>query len=66
MQEETWVGDTLTFRLSALRQQASGVIDVREDHVQLEVQLPWLLHRFAEKAQSLIQARGKLLLENRN
>ncbi len=65
VQEETWEGDTLTFRLSALGQAASGVIDVREDHVQLEVQLPWLLHRIAEKAQSVIQARGKVLLENK-
>jgi hypothetical protein len=65
VQEETWVDDSLTFRLSALGQAASGVIDVREDHVQLEVQLPWLLHRIAEKAQGLIQNRGKLLLEKK-
>jgi hypothetical protein len=65
VQEETWVGDTLNFRISGLGQQASGVIDVREDHVQLEVQLPWLLHRFAEKAQGLIRKRGQLLLEKK-
>jgi len=33
VQEETWVGDNLTFRLTLLRQPASGVIYVREDHV---------------------------------
>lgn len=63
--EETWVADTLTFRLSALGQSASGIIDVREDHVQLEVELPWLLHQIAEKAQGLIRKRGQLLLENK-
>lgn len=65
VQEETWAGDTLTFRLSALGQAASGIIDVREDHVQLEVQLPWLLHQIAEKAQGLIRKRGQLLLQKK-
>ena len=65
VQEETWVGDSLTFRISALGQQASGVIDVREDNVQLEMQLPWLLHRIAEKAQGMIKSRGQLLLEQK-
>jgi hypothetical protein len=65
VQEEIWAGDTLTFRISALGQAASGIIDVREDHVQLEVQLPWLLARIAEKAQGLIRKRGQLLLEKK-
>ncbi len=41
--EETWSGDRLAFNLSALGQSAVGFIDVAEDHVRLEVQLPWLL-----------------------
>ncbi len=63
--EETWAGDSLAFRISALGQAASGTVDVREDHVLLEVQLPWLLARIAEKAQALIQRRGRLLLEKK-
>ncbi len=65
VQEETWTGDTLTFHITALGQAASGTIDVREDHVHLVVQLPWLLAQIAEKAQSLIQKRGRLLLEKK-
>lgn len=65
VQEETWVGDNLTFRISALGQTASGIIDVREDHVQMELQLPWLLHQIAVKAQGLIRKRGQLLLEKK-
>jgi hypothetical protein len=65
VEEETWVGDGLTFRISALRQSASGVIDVREDHVLMEVHLPWLLHQIAEKAQGLIRKRGQLLLDKK-
>ena len=30
--------------------------------MQLEIQLPWLLHRIAEKAQGMIKSRGQLLL----
>src|SRR4029079_6569383 len=66
VQEETWVDDSLTFRISALGQAASGVIDVREDHVQMELQLPWLLHQIVEKAQGLIRKRGQLLLEKKH
>jgi hypothetical protein len=65
VQEETWVGDSLTFRISALGQTASGVIDVHEDHVQMQLQLPWLLHQIAAKAQGLIRKRGQLLLEKK-
>ena len=65
VQEETWVGDNLTFRISAVGMQASGNIDVREDHVQMELQLPWLLHQIVEKAQGLIRKRGQLLLEKK-
>jgi hypothetical protein len=65
VQEETWVGDTLTFRITSLGQSASGVIEVQEDHAQLEIQLPWLLHRIAEKAQGMIRSRGQVLLEKK-
>ena len=65
VQEEVWAGDRLTFRISAIGQQAAGIIDVREDHVQLELQLPWLLHQIVDKAQGLIRRRGQLLLEKK-
>ena len=65
VQEETWAGDSLTFRISALGQLASGMINVREDHVMMELQLPWLLHQIVEKAQGLIRKRGQLLLEKK-
>jgi hypothetical protein len=65
VQEEVWRGDTLSFHLSALGQAASGTIDVHDDHVRLEVNLPWLLARIAEKAQGLIRKRGQLLLEKK-
>jgi hypothetical protein len=63
--EEIWAGDRLTFRVRALGQSAAGTVDVAEDHVRLEVTLPWLLQKFAEVAQATIRSRGKLLLEKK-
>jgi hypothetical protein len=54
------------FRVRALGQAASGHLDVADDHVRLEVTLPWLLQRFAEVAQAAIKNRGKLLLTKRS
>ena len=65
VEEETWTGDRMSFRVRALGQAASGHIDVADDHVQLEVTLPWLLQKFAELAQLAIKTRGKLLLEKK-
>jgi hypothetical protein len=60
--EERWQDDRMIFRIRALGQAASGHLDVADDHVRVEVTLPWLLQRFAEAAQVAIRNRGKLLL----
>jgi hypothetical protein len=60
--EESWEGDRMSFRVRALGQAAAGHLDVAEDHVRVEVTLPWLLQRFAEAAQAAITRRGNLLL----
>jgi hypothetical protein len=64
--EERWDGDRMIFRVRALGQAATGHVDVEEDHVRVEVTLPWLLQRFAEVAQATIKNRGKLLLTRRD
>src|SRR3954447_25483070 len=64
--EESWAGDRMTFRVRALGQAAAGHVDVEDDHVRVEVTLPWLLQRFAEAAQSAIKSRGNLLLTKRD
>jgi hypothetical protein len=65
VQEQVWMGDHLQFRLSALGQVASGTIDVADDHVRLEVTLPWLLAQLVEKIQPLIRREGALMLEKK-
>ena len=63
--EQRWAGDRLYFLVSALQQQASGTVDVADDHVRIEVALPWLLARLATNLQDVIARRGALLLEKK-
>ena len=63
--EERWEDNRMIFRVRALGQAAAGHVDVAEDHVRVEVVLPWLLQRFAEVAQAAIKNRGNLLLTKR-
>jgi hypothetical protein len=63
--EERWEENRMIFRVRALGQAASGHLDVADDHVRLEVTLPWLLQRFAEVAQVAIKNRANLLLIKR-
>ncbi|MGE3145092.1 MAG: polyhydroxyalkanoic acid system family protein [Pseudorhodoplanes sp.] len=67
--EETWTqengADRMAFRVRALGQAVSGTVDVREEDVQLELNLPLLLRVFAERATETIQRQGKLLLEKK-
>jgi hypothetical protein len=64
--EERWEDNRMIFRVRALGQAASGHLDVEDDHVRLEVTLPWLLQRFAQVAQVAIRNRGNLLLTKRS
>ena len=65
IEQETWTGDHLDFRVSALGQSAAGTLDVAEDHVRLEVTLPWLLGRFVETIVPAIRKQGTLMLEKK-
>ncbi|SRR5579884_870232 len=65
LEEEVWTGHHLQFRVSALGQVASGSIDVADEHVTLELVLPWLLGKLAEALQPLIRREGTLLLEKK-
>src|SRR5436190_24254350 len=64
--EERWEDNRMVFRVRALGQAASGHVDVADDHVKVEVVLPWLLQRFAEMAQAAIRSRGNLLLTKKS
>jgi Putative polyhydroxyalkanoic acid system protein (PHA_gran_rgn) len=63
--EERWEDNRMIFRVRALGQAAAGHVEVADDHVKMEVVLPWLLQRFAQAAQVAIRNRGNLLLTKR-
>ena len=63
--EEVWNGDCLTFRVRALGQSAGGTIEVADDHLRLEVSLPWLLAKLSERLAPAIRKEGALLLEKK-
>jgi hypothetical protein len=65
IEAENWNGDRLSFQLRALGQSASGVIDVLDDHLRLEVSLPWLLAKISERLIPAIRKEGTLLLEKK-
>ena len=58
-----WAGDHLDFQASLLGQSTTGTVDVAEDHVRLELQLPWVLAMLADKAKALVKRQGQLMLE---
>jgi hypothetical protein len=63
--EQKWAGDHLDFSVRIFGQNTSGMLDVADEHVHLELQLPWGLGLLAQKAKGMIQERGKLLLEKK-
>ncbi len=60
---DAWAGDHLDFQARLLGQSATGSVDVADDHVRLEVQLPWALAMLADKAKTLVERRGQRMLE---
>jgi hypothetical protein len=65
VEQETWEGDTLRFRMRALGQAASGSIEVLEDAIQIEVALPWLLAKAAKRFLPILRKEAALLLEKK-
>lgn len=63
MEQETWRGDTLFFRMRALGQTSAGSIEVLEDALRIEVSLPWLLAKAAKGLLPLLRKETAKLLE---
>lgn len=65
IQQETWSGDRLAFNIRAMGQSVVGLIEVADDHVRLEVTLPWLLAKIAQRFTGAIRKEGTLMLEKK-
>jgi hypothetical protein len=59
----TWRDYSLEFRVVALMQTITGRIEVYEDFVRIDLELPRLLHLIAKTIQGQIQNRAAALLE---
>ncbi len=62
---ERWAGDHMDFRLSVMGQSVTGRVDVRDNAVDLAIDLPWILSMFAEKVRGEVQREGTKLLEKK-
>ncbi len=63
--DEQWQADRMSFKVGAMGQTVTGHLDVQEDAVRVEVQLPWILAMVAEKAKGFISKQGTLMLEKK-
>ncbi|MGZ5849658.1 MAG: polyhydroxyalkanoic acid system family protein [Methyloceanibacter sp.] len=61
--KDEWSGDHLDFQASLLGQTTNGTVDVADDYVRLEVQLPWVLALLANTAKAIVRKQGQLMLE---
>ena len=59
---ESWSGDRMSFAVRAIGQTMNGHIDVLDDAVRMEVELPTILAAIAEKLRDRLQKAGQLLL----
>ena len=65
IEQEVWSGDKLTFQMRALGQSAAGTIEVFEEHIRIDVTLPWLLAKLGERLLPAMRKEATLLLEKK-
>ena len=63
--EDQWTGDHLDFRAKMMGQSIVGRLDILDDHVHVELDLPGFLAAIAGKLTGKIQKEGQVLLENK-
>ena len=65
MEQETWEGDTLRFRMRALGHSAPASIAVLEDALRIELSLPWLLAKAVRRVIPILRKEATLLLQKK-
>jgi hypothetical protein len=63
--QDRWEGDQLQFEGSGLGQKLAGRLDVRDDAVQIEIDLPDILAAIADKIAGSLRSEGQKLLEKK-
>lgn len=65
IEQETWEGNTLRFRMRALGQTALASIEVLDDALHIDITLPWLLAKAANRLLPILRKGAMLLLEKK-
>ena len=60
-----WDGDRVSFSAQAMGQSMTGRIDIHENDIRIELDLPAFLGAFAEKISGKLKQAGTLLLEHK-
>lgn len=63
--EQQWVGDHLDFKAAVMGQTITGRLDVEDNCVRLELDLPWLLASIANTIKGKLKKEATLLLEKK-
>jgi hypothetical protein len=61
----TWDGDRVTFQVRALGQTAAASIDVLEHELRLQLTLPWLLAKLADRIMPALRQEATRLIEKK-
>lgn len=59
----SWDQDRLNFRAIAMWQTITGAIEVLDDAVRIEIQLPWMMRLLADTVVKQVRGRGIAMLE---
>jgi hypothetical protein len=63
--QERWEGDRLHFEGGGLGQKMTGRLDIRDDAVDIQLDLPEILAAIAEKITGRLKTEGQKLLEKK-
>ena len=59
----SWNADTLNFRAAAMRQTITGRIEVLDDAVRVEIDLPWMMRLLGETVTKRVRGHALAMLE---
>ena len=65
VEQQGWTDNRMTFLVRALGQSVPGSLQVEEESVRLEVELPGILQKLWEPLKTALLGRAKLLLEKK-
>ena len=63
--EQAWNGDRMDFSAGVMGQKVTGNLVVTDEHVVIEVDLPWMLRALSGKVQEQLRSGTQMLLEKK-